>query len=371
MSEERTTQIGRRQLVKARRVIVKVGSHALAENEELIPILAEEISSLAADGRSFVLVSSGAVALGWGVLGYRERPREIARLQAAAAAGQSLLMGRYREAFSRHNRTVAQVLMTHLDLSKRQSLNNARGALGELLEAGVIPIVNENDTVSTAEIRFSDNDQLTSMVAPLIAADLVVLLTNVEGVLDADGNRISVFDDGEAVHEHDSLVAIHGTGGISGKVTAARKACRCGAHAVVAQAGSPGILRRILAGEDVGTLFQPSGNAMRARKHWIAYTLRPRGTVVVDQGAEGALRTGSKSLLPIGVIGVRGKFDPGDAVRIVGLSGREIARGLSRLSAQEIARTSGICRDSSGLGDEQNERAWVVVHKDDLVLMES
>lgn len=351
-------------------MIVKVGSHALAENDELIAILAEEISALSEGGRSFVLVSSGAVALGWGVLGYHERPKEIVRLQAAAAAGQSLLMGRYREAFADHGKTVAQVLMTHLDLSKRQSLNNARGALGELLDAGVIPIVNENDTVSTAEIRFSDNDQLTSMVAPLIGADLVVLLTNVEGVLDADGQRISVFEDGEAVHEHHSLVAVHGTGGISGKVTAARKACRCGAFAVVAQAGEKNILRRILGGEDVGTLFSPSGSAMRARKHWIAYTLRPRGTVVVDAGAEVALRSGSKSLLPIGVIGVRGKFDPGDAVRITGLDGVDMARGLSRLSSSEISRTAGICRDTTEGVDERNERSWVVVHKDDLVLME-
>lgn len=351
-------------------MIIKVGSHALAENEQLIPILAEEMSALSVDARSFVLVSSGAVALGWGVLGYRERPKEIAKLQAAAAAGQSLLMGRYREAFAEHGKTVAQVLMTHLDLSKRQSLNNARGALGELLDAGVIPIVNENDTVSTAEIRFSDNDQLTSMVAPLVGADLVVLLTNVAGVLAADGERISVFEEGEAVYEHHGLEGAHGTGGISGKVTAARKACRCGAYAVVAQAGEKNILRRILDGEDVGTLFLPSGNAMRARKHWIAYTLRPRGTVVVDAGAEAALRSGSKSLLPIGVIGVRGKFDPGDAVRITGLDGEDLARGLTRLSSSEAARTAGICRDASGGVDERNERAWVVVHKDDLVLMD-
>jgi glutamate 5-kinase len=362
---------GRKALSKARRIIVKIGSNALADHPELIVAIADEIADLTRLGSSFVIVSSGAVALGWRRLGYRRRPREIPKLQAAAAAGQSLLMNRYAEAFGAHDLSVAQVLLTHSDLSKRSSLNNARASLGALLDAHAIPIVNENDTVSTAEIalRFGDNDQLAAMVAPLVGADLLVLLSNVEGVLDADGERISVFDAASDVFQHRASAGAQGSGGIVSKVEAARKACRSGARTVVAHAHAPRILHRLIEGDDVGTLFEPRGNALRARKHWIAYTLRPRGTLVVDEGAVLALQSGKKSLLPIGVLGVRGQFDPGDAVRLVGPGGQEVARGLSRLSSLEAARVAGISRDTP-LPLDIKELSAVVVHKDDLVLMD-
>lgn len=363
-------EAGRKALSRVRRVIVKIGSNALADNDELIPNIAAEVADLAKKGVSVVIVSSGAVALGWRKLGYRKRPRETAKLRASAAAGQSILMNRYAEAFGAHDLGVAQVLLTHSDLSKRTSLNNARASFGALLEAGAVPIVNENDTVSNAELRFGDNDQLAAMVTPLVNADLLVLLSNVEGVLDEAGRRISIFDAGAEVFQHRADEGAQGTGGIVSKVEAARKACRSGARAVIAQAHTPRVLHQLIEGHDTGTLFEPRGNALRARKHWIAYTLRPRGVLVVDDGAVTALQSGKKSLLPIGVLGVRGQFDPGDAVRLVGPRGEEVARGLSRLSSVEAARVVGVSRDVPPSLDEVKEPLAVIVHKDDLVLMD-
>jgi glutamate 5-kinase len=359
---------GRKALSRARRIIVKIGSNALADHPELIPNIAAEVAELTRKGVSFVIVSSGAVALGWRKLGYRRRPKETAKLRASAAAGQSLLMNRYDEAFGAHGLGVAQVLLTHSDLSKRTSLNNARDSFSELLDAGAIPIVNENDTVSNAEIRFGDNDQLAAMVTPLIGADLLVLLSNVEGVLDETGQRISIFDAAAEVFQHRALEGAQGTGGIVSKVEAARKACRSGARAIIAFAHAPRVLSQLVEGEDTGTLFEPRGNALRARKHWIAYTLRPRGTLVIDEGAVQALQSGKKSLLPIGVLGVRGQFDPGDAVRLVSPQGTEVARGLTRLSSLEAARVAGASRDAPP--SETKDPLAVIVHKDDLVLMD-
>jgi glutamate 5-kinase len=359
---------GRKALSRARRIIVKIGSNALADHPDLIPNIAAEVAELAQKGISFVIVSSGAVALGWRKLGYRRRPKETAKLRASAAAGQSLLMNRYADAFGAHGLGVAQVLLTHSDLSKRTSLNNARDSFSELLDVGAIPIVNENDTVSNAEIRFGDNDQLAAMVTPLIGADVLVLLSNVQGVLDSDGQRISTFDAAAEVFQHRALEGAQGTGGIVSKVEAARKACRSGARAIIAFAHEPRVLHQLVEGEDIGTLFEPRGNALRARKHWIAYTLRPRGTLVIDDGAVHALQSGKKSLLPIGVLGVRGQFDPGDAVRLVGPQGAEVARGLSRLSSLEAARVAGASRDAPPT--DLKDPVAVIVHKDDLVLMD-
>ncbi|HVZ31048.1 MAG TPA: glutamate 5-kinase, partial [Polyangiaceae bacterium] len=232
-----------------------------------------------------------------------------------------------------------------------------------------VPIVNENDTVSTEEIRFGDNDQLAAMVTPLVGADVLILLSNVEGVLDEDGKRISSFAASEQVFEHRAAEGAQGRGGIHSKVEAARTACRSGAHAVVAQAHATQVLQRVLGGEDIGTLFEPGGNALRARKHWIAFTLRPRGCIVIDAGAVQALQSGKKSLLAIGVLGVRGQFDPNDAVRLLSPEGREMARGLARMSSLDIARRAGACRDAPTPA-EPNGAPEVVVHKDDLVLMD-
>jgi glutamate 5-kinase len=328
--------------------------------------LAEQVVELSGK-RSFVLVSSGAIAIGCERLAYKARPKEMARLQAAAAAGQSVLMRRYDEAFGALGATAAQVLLTHADLADRERLNNAREALAALLDAGAVPIVNENDTVATDEIRFGDNDQLAAMVTPLVGADLLVLLTDVEGVLDPEGRRISVMSDGASIA---SLRAESetGSGGMQSKLDAAKKAVRSGAAVVIAPASRSGGLRAVLEGQDVGTFFPPLAEALRARKHWIAYTLRPRGTLLLDQGAVRAVLDGKSSLLPVGVLGVRGQFNPGDSVRLVGVDGAEVGRGLTRLGALDVARAAGKKGRELELLFGTPGRDLVVVHKDDLVV---
>ncbi|MCC6215475.1 MAG: glutamate 5-kinase [Polyangiaceae bacterium] len=362
----------RSRLGKARRVVVKVGSRALARDAGFPDRLAREIAAARAaargDARAFVVVSSGAIALGCERLGYRKRPSDMGALQAAAAAGQSALMRRWDEAFGAVGLTSAQVLLTHADLADRERLNNARDALGALLEAGAVPVVNENDTVATDEIRFGDNDQLASMVAPLVAAELLVLLTDVEGVLDPRGDRIPIFDERSEVGKVVTAGAVVGRGGMESKLDAARKAARAGATAVIAPAGRDGVLGAVLAGADVGTLFPPVGEVLRARKHWIAYTLRPRGTVLVDEGAARALASGKSSLLPIGVLGVRGEFGPGDGVLVVGPDGAEVGRGLARLGALDVARAAGKKGSALELVLGRSADDVVVVHRDDLVL---
>jgi glutamate 5-kinase len=358
----------RAELKNARRIVVKVGSRSLATDGELIPRLARELAELRAAKRSVVLVSSGAIALGAQRLGYGGRPKETARLQAAAAAGQSALMRRYDEAFGALGVTTAQVLLTHADLAERERLNNAREALAALLDAGAVPVVNENDTVSTEEIHFGDNDQLAAMVAPLVSAELLVLFTDVEGVLDPDGARISVMTDSSSLGRVKSTGARLGSGGIESKIDAARKACHAGASVVIASALRPGVLPEIIAGADVGTLFPAVGAPLRARQHWIMFTLRPQGTIVLDAGAVNAVRAGRASLLPVGVLGVRGEFAVGDAVRLVAPDGTEIGRGLARLGALDAARCAGRkgAALESVLGAGRTDA--VVVHKDDLVV---
>jgi glutamate 5-kinase len=357
---------GRHELCRARRIVVKIGSRALAEDPEAPHQLARQIAALDPTKKSFVIVTSGAIALGMGRLGYRTRPKEMGRLQAAAAAGQSVLMRRYDEAFGAAGLTAAQVLLTHGDLADRERLNNARQSLGALLEAGAVPVVNENDTVSTEEIRL-DNDQLAAMVVPLVGAELLVLLTDVEGVLDTRGRRISVMDELADVARLTRQGDSPGSGGMTSKLDAARKACRSGAWAVISRAAHPNVLCEILAGEDVGTFFPRLGPPLRARKHWIAFTLRPSGTLLLDEGAAHALRAGKSSLLPVGVLGVRGQFNPGDSVRLVGPDGVEVGRGLTRLGALDVARAAGKKGKELDVLFGNSGRDLVVVHKDDLV----
>lgn len=356
----------RRHLSKARRVIIKIGSRLLATRPQLIAEMAAQIASPThPKGRDFLLVSSGAIALGWPRLGYPKRPTVMAQLQASAAVGQSDLMLRYVTQFATHGKTVAQVLLTHSDLASRRRLLNAQQALDELFAAGAVPIVNENDTVSTDEIAFGDNDQLASMVCSLVSADALFLLTDVSGVLDPNGERIPLMESESRIGDRPNSNT-HGTGGIASKVGAARKAARAGASVVIASAAEPDVVVRLLQGEDFGTLFTPDVKALRARKHWIAYTLRPRGAILVNDGASTALRTGNGSLLPVGVVGVRGQFSTGEAVSICSLDGTEFGRGLTRLGVADIARIAGKTKEE--LTDKFAMPDAVVVHRDDLVI---
>lgn len=352
-------------LKSAQRIVIKIGSRALAGDDQAQRHLATQIAQFGPQ-TSTIIVSSGAIAIGMKRLGYAERPKEIARLQAAAAAGQIELMRRYDEAFTELGLRAAQVLITHADLADRERLNNARAAFAALLEAKAIPIVNENDTVATDEIRFGDNDQLAAMVAPLVAADLLILLTDVEGVLNAAGERISEMTDDAQIGSFTSSAGV-GTGGMSSKIDAARKAVRSGASVVIGPAGRPNVILDILAGEDIGTLFPRKGRELRARQHWIAYTLRPRGAILLDAGAAEAVKAGQSSLLPVGVLGLRGQFNPGDSVQLLAPSGEEVGRGLTQLGALDVARAAGKKGSELEMLFGATGKDLVVVHKDDLV----
>ncbi len=352
-------------VARARRIVVKIGSRTLASGGQVFDAIAGAIDGR--KGASFVVVSSGAIALGMKKLGYRARPKEMARLQAAAAAGQSLLMRQYEEAFEARGIAVAQVLLTHADLADRVRSNNARAALGALLEAHAVPILNENDSVAVDEIRFGDNDQLAAMVSPLVDAELLVLLSDVDGLLDGEGRRVPVVHDvvREALPHIRKSTSGVGTGGMGSKVEAARRATLAGANVVVADARSADTLPRVLAGEDVGTLFVAAPERLGAKKFWIAFTLRPRGDLVLDRGAADAVRAKGKSVLSVGVLGVRGDFRAGDAVRLVDPEGREVARGLARCAAPDAAMAAGRAREDL---PEELATFAVVVHADDLVV---
>jgi glutamate 5-kinase len=366
-AEQTESTSSRTALAKVRRAIVKIGSKSLTG--DAWDRLAQDVAAFRSSGhrgaRSIVIVSSGAIASGIQKLGLKSRPKDIARLQAAAAAGQSILMRRYEVAFDKLGIPVAQILLTHADLADRTRTNNARNAFAALLDVGCVPIVNENDAVAVEEIKFGDNDQLASMVTPLVEADLLLLLSDVEGLLDETGKRVPVVHNiaKEAKHLAGGSTSGVGTGGMSSKVEAARRATLAGAHVVIANAKEPGILGRVISGEDVGTFFPAVHQRLNARKHWIAFTLRPRGVILLDRGAADAISAKNRSILAVGVLGVRGSFQPGDAVSIVDPDGREIARGLCRLSQTDAARLAGQKRDDDGED--------VVVHRDDLVVLPS
>jgi glutamate 5-kinase len=349
----------RARLDKSRTLVVKIGSKGLTG--DAWQRIAAEVRELADDRRRVVIVSSGAIALGVQRLGLKSRPKDMAWLQAAAAAGQSSLMQRWDAAFAPLGLTAAQVLLTHEDLADRTRSNNARAALEALLEAGAVPVINENDAVAIEEIKFGDNDQLASMVVPLVGADLLLLLSDVEGLLDDRGSRLS-FVRSIALEARQFAGASKsgvGTGGMASKIEAARRATLAGAHVVIAAAREPKVIGRVLGGEDVGTLFPAVPHRLSARKHWIAFTLRPQGALLLDRGAVDAVHK-NRSVLPVGVLGVRGAFQPGDSVSLFDPDGREVARGLSRFSASDAARLAG--RRTT---DE--EQAVELVHRDDLV----
>lgn len=358
----------RRRLGRSRRIVIKIGSKSLSG--DAWDRLGAEIAAVRRDEpgtprRSVVVVSSGAIALGVEKLGLKARPRDMAWLQAAAAAGQSVLMQRYEEAFDKLGMAVAQVLLTHADLADRARTINAKNALLALLEVGAVPIINENDAVAVEEIKFGDNDQLASMVTPLCEADFLLLLSDVEGLLDEHGKRVTFVRSvaREARHLAGASTSGVGTGGMASKVEAARRATLAGADVVIASAREPNVVTRLLAGEDLGTVFAAVPQRISARKHWIAYTLRPRGAILVDRGAVEAVVNHNRSVLAVGVLGVRGTFLPGDAVAVLDPEGNEIARGLSRLSASDAARIARKKREDDEEPDD------VVVHRDDLVVL--
>jgi len=351
-----------------KRIVVKIGSRALCSEGGRFAQVAEQAATQVRAGRKVVLVSSGAVAVGRERLGLIERPKKISLLQAAAATGQSLLMRAYEDAFELHGIHVAQVLLTHDAVTDRDRYLHARQAIDELLKLGVVPIINENDTVAIDELRFGDNDQLAAMVCTLVGADLLVLLSDVVGILDDKEGRVSLVREvADIEHFIKPPEDDVGLGGMQSKVEAARRATLHGVPVVVGPAASPVFLDELMRGEDVGTLLLPHGSPLPSRKHWIAYTLKPQGRIVVDAGACRALGQRNSSLLPAGIVSVTGSFKAGDAVSIVSESGVEVARGLARYGAAEVRVLAGghsqqiAERIGSHTGDE-------VVHRDDIVL---
>jgi glutamate 5-kinase len=368
-----------RLLARARRIVIKVGSNVLAGGPglrlERVQGLAAEVAALAAGNRQVVVVSSGAVAAGAVRLG-PARPR-IEWRQAAAAVGQIGLMAAYERAFASHERQVAQVLLTHADLADRRRYLNARHTLRTLLDLGVVPIVNENDTVAVEELRFGDNDDLSALTASLVEADVLVILSDVEGLYTDDPAldpnaavvRVARADDRAVARAAGPSRSGVGTGGMASKVAAARKAAAAGIPTLIADGTRAGVLAALFdPALEVGTLLLADGDPLARRKHWIAYTLKPAGALHVDEGAERALAKGGRSLLPSGVRRVEGGFGVGDCVRCLGPDGREFARGLVNYSAAELAKISGAhTRDIERLlGYKGSDE---VIHRDDLVLV--
>lgn len=369
-------------LERARRVVVKIGTGVLTDadgafDRERFSRLCLELSAVASE-RQLVVVSSGAIALGVERLGLKTRPRDIPGKQAAAAVGQSRLMRLYDDHLATEGHAVAQVLLTHADIQSRTRYLNARHAIGRLIERGAVPIINENDTVSVEELKFGDNDSLAGMAVDLVEADLLVILTDTDGVFTADPRvdpQAVKLDDLHGVSDETLAMASGsrsgvGTGGMTTKLRAARRANESGVPTVIAPGKRDGVLRSILSGETVGTFIHATTGKGTGRKRWMARDLAPRGELIVDDGAVRALVELHKSLLPSGIREVRGHFFEGDCVAIHDTAGRAIARGLSVYASDDLRRIAG--RRSSDiegiLGYKVLDEA---VHRDDLVVLDT
>lgn len=348
------------------RLVVKLGTGVLTDTRKQIdPAQLEQlVAQIAAQrkaGKEIVLVTSGAVGAGMGALGYEKRPGELAELQACAAVGQSRLMAIYEKLFAKHDLHIAQVLLTHEDLEHHERHLNARNTLVTLLGRGVVPVINENDAVSFTEIKFGDNDKLSALVAALLPADLLVILTTVDGVIEnfskANPKTISVIEQIDSTIEKlaGGTTSETAVGGMASKIQAARIVVRSGIPLVIASGKKKNVLAKVLGGEDEGTLFVAQPDKLQGRKRWIAFFHHPKGALFVDDGAKKALRESGKSLLPPGVARCEGDFAAGDVVRIRDLDGMEFARGIVKFSAGEI-RAKKLARVE-------------LVHRDDLVIL--
>ena len=389
-----STELRRQYLTNARRLVVKVGTNVLASpgkplDEARIDAVSEQISRLVEGGREVVLVSSGAIGAGMAELGLSERPQTLPQLQAAASVGQGRLLSHYEHSFHRHGLHAGQMLLTREDFDARDRYLNANNTIHALLDCGCVPVINENDTVSTDEIRFGDNDTLAALVTHLVRAEVLILLSSVPGLIartpvpeavlsthpraDTGGMDGSVADVVERVDK--DVVALctgrtspTGTGGMESKLEAARIATAAGEAALIADGRAEDVLLRVTNGEPLGTLFLPVSEKLESRKRWIRFTSRPRGAVLVDAGAARAVREGGKSLLPSGVTEVKGRFDSGDVIRIKGPDGEEVARGLSNYSSREIQRIKGLntAEIEGVLGHKYYDE---IVHRDNMALL--
>ncbi|MDH4100372.1 MAG: glutamate 5-kinase [Nitrospirota bacterium] len=378
---EKATRVRRDITKKARLVVLKIGSAVLTSkesglNEERLARLSAQIAALAEDGRQVVVVSSGAIATGMARLGLKERPREIPLKQAAASVGQSGLVEAYEKHFRKYGRHVAQVLLTHADLANRQRYLNARNTLSTLIELGVIPVINENDAVSVEELKFGDNDALSAMVASMLHADLLVILSDVDGLFTEDPrkNPDATLRDvveqitPEVLRSAGGSATIEGTGGMASKVHAAKKTASAGIPTAIINGTRPETIASLFSGHQEGTLFLPEVCPLPSRKQWIAITLKPKGSLVLDAGATKAVRENGKSLLPSGVKEVHGRFDLGDVVSCVDPDGNEICRGLVNYPAADLQKIKGAktTEIEKILGYKYFDE---VIHRDDMVVV--
>lgn len=372
---------GREGLSQARRIVVKVGTSTITYpngqlNLNRLEKLVRELSDLKNSGRQVILVSSGAVGAGMARLGYGQRPKDVAEKQALAAVGQGILLRIYERLFDEYGQTVAQVLLTKENSVHHNLYVNSRRTLGRLLELGIIPIINENDAVSADELKIGDNDNLSAMVATLVDADLLIILSDIDGLYTANPavdpaatlisrvEEITPDIEGIAGSAGSSL----GTGGMMTKIDAAKIAMSAGVAMVIAKGETDGILHSVAEGKEVGTLFAPKDARLKLRKRWLAFGRRLDGVITVDDGCAEALREKGKSLLAAGIKSVEGSFETGATVRIIDLLGREIARGIVRYDSRSIQSIAGLSTKEIAAkipsGDGQP-----VVHRDDMVII--
>lgn len=375
-----TRQITRKAVAESKRWVIKIGSALITNdgqglNHQAIQSWAEQIAALRETGKEILLVSSGAVAEGMARLGWKQRPHALHELQAAAALGQMGLIQNFESCFKQHDIHTAQVLLTHEDLGNRQRYLNARSTLKTLLELGAIPIINENDTVATDEIRFGDNDTLGALVSNLVEADTLVLLTDQQGLFTKDpryNKDAELISQSNACNSELLTMAgdsgTLGQGGMRTKVTAAQRAARSGANTIIASGAEPNILQKVALGETVGTLLTADKEPISARKQWLANQLKISGKLHLDAGASNAVQQSGVSLLAVGVSKVEGNFQRGEVVSCINSEGTEIARGLVNYDSKESrllkGETSEKFESILGYVDEAE-----LIHRDNLVLL--
>jgi len=367
------TEVRQNVLANARRIVVKVGTNSICRSTgrpdaEAISNLARQISEALSAGVKVTLVASGAIGAGVGELDLAERPRTTPRLQAAAAVGQGQLMRTFHDIFAKYGVRVAQVLVTRGGFEDHQQYVNIRNTLTALEEYGALAIINENDTVAIEELRYGENDVLAAIVANMLGAELLVLLTVVDGVL-SDGEVLDVITrvDDKTMSLVSAEASKFGTGGMATKLQAADMVIRAGAAAAIANARTPDVLVRLLAGEPLGTVFVPAERRMSSKRRWIGLTASPVGRITVDPGAARALTKLGKSLLPSGVTGVAGVFAKGDMVAVIDEQGREVARGLTNYASGEIETIKGLKTDKIAqvLGDKPYDE---VIHRNNMAV---
>ncbi|MDD4601455.1 Glutamate 5-kinase [bioreactor metagenome] len=373
--------VTRMSLAEAQRIVVKVGTSTLTHSTGKINFfriekLVRELSDLANHGKEVILVSSGAVVAGMDRLGLKEKPKTIPEKQAAAAVGQGILMHTYEKLFGEYGQTVAQVLLTREDSVQHKRYINSRNTLLTLLRMGVIPVINENDAVAIDELKIGDNDTLSAMVASIVDADLLIILSDIEGLYDENPQKnpqakliseiTDITPDVEALAGGPG--SLRGTGGMYTKIQAAKIAVNSGVTMLIASGGRDGVIRDIIGGDDIGTIFLAKQDRLQARKGWLAFGARIYGSVVIDEGCEKAIAGKGSSLLSAGIIAVEGNFEHGSTIRLVCVNGREIARGITNYSSADIKRIMGRHTDEIALvlGSKLYDE---VIHRDNMVVL--